>query len=83
MFNAGGEVTLFNRLGFNAVLWPSNFRRQDAKPNVHDHFSNQVEMNIGSFSASAEWKELIAMEKIKNNISHIDISFLPTDYSDY
>jgi hypothetical protein len=28
-------------------------------------FSNQVEMNIGSFSTSAEWKELIAMENIK------------------
>jgi hypothetical protein len=66
MFNAGGEVTLFNRLGFNAVLWPSNFRRQDAKPNVHDHFfKSGVEMNIGSFSTSAEWKELLAMENTK------------------
>jgi hypothetical protein len=87
MFNAGGEVTLFNRLGFNAVFYGQVI--SGAKmPNLMymTTFSNQEsrDEHWEAFSASAEWKELIAMEKYKNNISHIDISFLyPTDYSDY
>jgi hypothetical protein len=87
MFNAGGEVTLFNRLGFNAVFYGQVI--SGAKmPNLMymTTFSNQEsrDEHWKAFSASAEWKELIAMEKYKNNISHIDINFLyPTDYSDY
>jgi hypothetical protein len=35
-------------LGLMGVLWSSNFRCQDAKPNVHDHFQiRKVEMSIG------------------------------------
>jgi hypothetical protein len=87
MFNAGGEVSLFNRLGFNAVFYGQVI--SGAKmPNLMymTTFSNQEsrDEHWKAFSASTEWKELIAMEKYKNNISHIDISFLyPTDYSDY
>jgi hypothetical protein len=36
------------------------------------------------FVDSPEWKELVVMDKYKNNVSHIDIIFLyPTEYSDY
>lgn len=87
MFNAGGEVKLFKRLEFNAVfygqvisgpkmpnlMYMTTFKDQESRD---EHWK--------AFSASPEWKELIAMEKYKNNISHIDITFLyPTDYSDY
>jgi hypothetical protein len=87
MFNAGGEVKLFNRLGFNAVFYGQVI--SGAKmPNLMymTTFSNQEsrDEHWKAFSGSPEWKELIAMEKYKNNISHMDISFLyPTDYSDY
>lgn len=87
MFNAGGEVKLFNRLQFNAVFYGQVI--SGAKiPNLMymTTFSDQEsrEAHWKAFVDSPEWKGLIAMEKYKNNISHIDIIFLyPTDYSDY
>lgn len=87
MFNAGGEVKLFDRLGFNAVFYGEVI--SGAKmPNLMymTTFADQAKRDEHwkAFSASPEWKGLLAMEKYKNNISHIDITFLyPTDYSDY
>jgi hypothetical protein len=87
MFNAGGEIKLFDRLAFNAVFYGEVI--SGAKmPNLMylTTFDNQEsrDQHWKSFGESPEWKELIAMEKYKNNTSHIDITFLyPTDYSDY
>ncbi|MBG6188945.1 NIPSNAP family protein [Flavobacterium sp. CAN_S2] len=87
MFNAGGEIKLFERLGFNAVFYGEVI--SGAKmPNLMymTTFADQQSRDAHwkSFVDSPEWKGLIAMEKYKNNISHIDITFLyPTDYSDY
>lgn len=78
MFNTGGEVKLFNRLEFNAVFY-GQVLSGDKMPNLMymTTFANQESRDAHwkSFSASPEWKELIAMEKYKNNISHIDITF--------
>ncbi|MBP6180583.1 NIPSNAP family protein [Flavobacterium sp.] len=87
MFNAGGEVKLFDRLSFNPVFYGEVI--SGAKmPNLMymTCFSDKESRDAHwkSFVDSPEWKGLIAMEKYKNNISHIDITFLyPTDYSDY
>jgi hypothetical protein len=87
IFNAGGEVTLFNRLEFNAVFYGQVI--SGAKmPNLMymTSFSNQESRDAHwkAFSALAEWKELIDTERYKNNIFHMDISLLyPTHYSDY
>jgi hypothetical protein len=87
MFNSGGEIKLFNRLAFNPVFYGEVI--SGAKmPNLMymTTFSDQAsrDEHWKAFSASPEWKELTAMEKYKNNVSHIDITFLyPTDYSDY
>jgi hypothetical protein len=87
MFNTGGEIKLFDRLGFNAVFYGQVL--SGAKmPNLMylTTFADQTsrEAHWKSFVDSPEWKALIAMEKYKNNISHKDITFLyPTDYSDY
>jgi hypothetical protein len=87
MFNAGGEIILFNRLAFNTVFYGEVV--SGAKmPNLMylTTFDNQEsrDSHWKAFVDSPEWKGLIAMEKYKNNISHIDITFLyPTDYSDY
>jgi hypothetical protein len=87
MFNAGGEVKLFDRLVFNPVFYGEVI--SGAKmPNLMymTSFADQESRDAHwkSFVDSPEWKGLIAMEKYKNNISHIDITFLyPTDYSDY
>lgn len=87
MFNAGGEIKLFNRLAFNAVFY-GEVISGDKMPNLMymTTFADQEsrEAHWKNFVDSPEWKELTAMEKYKNNISHIDITFLyPTDYSDY
>ena len=87
MFNAGGEVKLFERLAFNPVFYGEVI--SGAKmPNLMymTTFADQASRDAHwkAFVDSPEWKGLIAMEKYKNNISHIDITFLyPTDYSDY
>ncbi|MFV5693739.1 NIPSNAP family protein [Flavobacterium sp. LT1R49] len=87
MFNAGGETKLFDRLAFNPVFYGEVI--SGAKmPNLMymTTFADQAgrDEHWKAFSASPEWKELTAMEKYKNNVSHIDITFLyPTDYSDY
>lgn len=87
MFNAGGEIKLFDRLGFNAVFY-GEVISGPKMPNLMylTTFEDQTsrEAHWKSFVDSPEWKKLITMEKYKNNISHIDITFLhPTDYSDY
>ncbi|MFI0491014.1 NIPSNAP family protein [Flavobacterium sp.] len=87
MFNAGGEIKLFDRLGFNAVFYAEVI--SGAKmPNLMymTTFDNQESRDTHwkAFSNSPEWKTLIAMEKYKNNMSHIDFTFVyPTEYSDY
>lgn len=87
MFNVGGEIKLFDRLEFNAVFY-GQVISGPKMPNLMymTAFADQTsrEAHWKSFVDSPEWKGLIAMEKYKNNISHIDITFLyPTDYSDY
>jgi hypothetical protein len=87
MFNAGGEIKLFNRLAFNAVFY-GEVISGPKMPNLMymTTFADQQsrEAHWKSFGDSPEWKGLTAMEKYKNNVSHIDITFLyPTDYSDY
>ncbi|SEG42835.1 NIPSNAP family protein [Flavobacterium urumqiense] len=87
MFKAGGEIKLFDRLAFNPAFYGEVI--SGAKmPNLMymTTFANQESRDAHwkAFSDSPEWKELIALEKYKNNISHMDITFLyPTDYSDY
>lgn len=87
MFNAGGEVKLFDRLEFNAVFYAEVI--SGAKmPNLMymTTFSDQESRDTHwkAFGDAPEWKELVAMEKYKNNVSHADIIFLyPTEYSDY
>ena len=87
MFNAGGEIKLFERLKFNAVFY-ARVISGPKMPNLMymisfaDEASRKAHWD--SFSNSPEWKELKAIPKYLNTVSHIDESFLyPTDYSDY
>lgn len=87
MFNAGGEVKLFDRLGFNAVFYASVLSG-DKMPNLMymTTFSDQAsrEEHWNAFRDAPEWLKLKAMPEYQNNVSHIDIHFLyPTEYSDY
>jgi len=87
MFNEGGEVALFERLGFNAVFY-SSVISGPRMPNLMymTSFENMQERDAHwkLFVDSPEWKKLSAMEKYKDNVSHIDITFLrAAEYSDF
>ena len=86
MFNAGGEIKLFDRLGFNAVFYGSVvFGAKMPNLMYLTTFENQAarEAHWKAFGADPEWKKLSALPEYQHNVSHIDIVFLhPTPYSD-
>lgn len=87
MFNEGGEIKLFDDLGFNAVFYGEVLAGPDM-PNLMylTTFSNKKsrDEHWGSFGNSPVWKEMAALPEFQGNVSNIDIHFLyPTEYSDY
>lgn len=87
MFNEGGEVALFKRLGFNAVFY-GEVLAGSRMPNLMymTTFENKAsrDEHWKTFGADPEWKKLSSMPEYQNNVSKIDIFFLrPTEYSDY
>jgi hypothetical protein len=86
MFNAGGEIKLFDRLGFNAIFY-SEVLFGPKMPNLMymTSFDNMAtrEAHWKAFGADPEWKKLSSLPEYQNNVSHIDITFLrPAAYSD-
>lgn len=86
MFNAGGEIKLFDRLGFNGIFY-SEVVFGPRMPNLMymTSFANMAdrEAHWKAFGADPEWKKLSALPEYQNNVSHIGITFLrPVDYSD-
>lgn len=87
MFNEGNEIEIFSRLGFNAVFY-SEVISGGHMPNLMymTAFNSKEDRDAhwAAFNNDPHWKELFAMTEYKNNVSHIDITFLhPTDYSDF
>ena len=87
MFNAGGEIKLFEQLEFNAIFY-GEVISGPKMPNLmymttfQDRKSRDAHWK--EFVDSPEWKELISMSEYDNNVSHADIYLLyPTEYSDY
>ncbi len=86
MFNAGGEVALFSRLGFNAVFYGEVISGSHM-PNLMymTTFDNKTSRDAHwkDFVQSPEWIKLIADPDYKNNVSKNTIYFIcPTEYSD-
>jgi hypothetical protein len=84
MFNSG-EVTLFERLGFNAVFY-GKVLAGGRMPNLMymTSFANRADRDEHwkAFGSDPEWKKMSSMPKYQNNVSKIDITFLrPTGYS--
>jgi hypothetical protein len=86
MFNAGGEVPLFVRLGFNAVFYGEVIAGSHM-PNLmymttfEDKASRDAHWK--SFSEDAEWNKLKVNPEYQNNVSKNTSFFLyPTEYSD-
>ncbi len=86
MFNAGGEVQIFKRLGFNAVFYGSVIAGSKM-PNLMymTTFNNKADRDAHwkSFGSDPEWKKLSALPEYAHNVSHQDVIFVrPTEYSD-
>ena len=86
MFNAGGEIKLFDRLGFNGIFY-GEVLFGPKMPNLMylTSFANKAdrEAHWKAFGADPEWKKLSGQPEYQNNVSHIDITFLrPASYSD-
>lgn len=86
MFNAGDEIGLFNRLGFNAVFY-GEVLSGARMPNLMymTTFENQGSRDAHwkAFVDDPQWKKLSAMPEYQKNVSRIEIFFLrPTNYSD-
>jgi NIPSNAP len=86
MFNKGGEIPLFKRLGFNAIFY-AEVLSGSHMPNLMylTTFDNMAahDQHWKAFSADPEWKTLSAMPEYQNNVSKINIFLLhPTEYSD-
>ena len=86
MFNAGGEIKLFARLGFNGIFY-GEVLFGAKMPNLLylTAFSDMAarEAHWKTFGSDPEWKKLSGLPQYQNNVSHIDIVFLhPTPYSD-
>lgn len=87
MFNAGGEVVLFDELGFNAVFY-AEVLSGDRMPNLMylTTFTDQKsrDEHWEAFFSAPKWAEISVMPKYKNTVSKADVMLLyPTEYSDY
>ena len=86
MFNEGGEVPLFKRLGFNAIFY-ADVINGSHMPNLMymTSFDNMAarEAHWKTFGADAEWKKLSALPQYQHNVSKAEIILLhAADYSD-
>jgi hypothetical protein len=89
MFNTGGEIPIFNRLGFNPVFY-GKVISGSRMPNLMymPVFDNVQQKNEGwkRFGSDTTWKRISTIPENQNdvNVNHIDsIMMHSTDYSDY
>ncbi|PST83776.1 NIPSNAP family containing protein [Pedobacter yulinensis] len=87
MFNAGDEVGLFKRLGFNAVFYGAVVAGA-TMPNLMymTAFEDKADRDLHwkNFGADSQWKQLSARPEYQKNVSKI-VSLLlsPAAYSDF
>jgi len=85
MFNAGKEINLFDRLGFNGIFYGEVvFGAKMPNLMYMTSFANMParEAHWKAFGSDPEWKRLSALPEYQHNVSRSDITFLrPTDYS--
>lgn len=87
MFNEGGEIALFEELGFNAVFYAEVLAGAN-QPNLV-YMTTFPDMETRDrmwkvFVDSPGWKEMSSDPMYQNNVSHADIMLLyPTPYSEY
>ena len=87
MFNAGGEILLFDSLKFNAVFY-GDVLAGPKMPNLmymtsfEDMATRDAYWKL--FVDSPQWQKMSTDPQYQNNVSYADIYLLyPTEYSDY
>ena len=87
MFNAGGEILLFDSLKFNAVFY-GDVLAGPKIPNLmymtsfEDMATRDAYWKL--FVDSPQWQKLSTNPQYQNNVNYADIYLLyPTEYSDY
>ena len=87
MFNEGGEVGIFKKINANAVFY-GDVIAGSRMPNLmyltcYENMTDR-DSHWKSFGDDALWKQLIAMDEYKNNVSKADIILMhAASYSDY
>jgi len=86
MFNEGGEVDLFKRLGFNPMFF-AEVISGSTMPNLMymTTFSDMAshDEHWDTFINHPDWKTMSGLAKYKNTVSRAEVYLLhPTDYSD-
>lgn len=86
MFNEGGEVALFERLGFNAIFYGSVVAGCTMPNLVYmTSFENMEERNAHwkTFGAHPEWKKMSSLPEYQHNVSkNVTTLCRATAYSD-
>ena len=87
MFNEGGEVALFNDLGFNAVFFGEVLAGANMPNLIYMTSFKDIDSNKKlweAFGAHPKWEELKNNKAYANTVSHIDNWLChPTSYSDF
>lgn len=87
MFNEGGEVGIFKKINANAVFY-GDVIAGGRMPNLmyltcYENLADR-DAHWKSFGDDPLWKQLIAMDEYKNNVSKADIILMhAASYSDY
>jgi len=86
MFNAGDEIGIFERLGFNAVFY-GEVVAGSTQPNLMylTTFANKAERDKhwDAFREDSQWTKLKAMPEYQNNVSkNVTLFLYPAEYSD-
>ncbi len=87
MFNEGGEIAIFEKIGANAVFY-GQVLFGSLKPRLmymttYSDMKSQKE-HWAAFSAHPDWKTLRAKEEYANTVIRPNAYLLhPTDYSDF
>jgi NIPSNAP len=87
MFNEGGEIALFAKLGFNAVFY-ADVISGSRMPNLMymTSFENREDRNAHwkTFGSDPEWKRLSGLPEYQHTVSKSDILLMhAADYSDF
>ncbi len=87
MFNEGGEVALFNDLGFNAVFFGEVLAGSNMPNLIYMTSFKDIDTNKKlweAFGAHPKWEELKNNKAYANTVSHIDNWLChPPSYSDF